>query len=77
MRVALSVAGGVCRYLVAAQLVCKAKTEERRDKWHNNNKHIKRILCNEEYQYSDPITDFHKAVYVDYDFNRAQVRRHA
>eukprot|EP00892_Ulva_mutabilis_P009997 jgi/Ulvmu1/736/UM010_0109.1 len=60
------------RYLVAAQLVCKAKTDERRDKWNNNNKAIKRILASEEYQYSDPVTDFHKAVYLDYDFNRAQ-----
>lgn len=35
---------------------------------------LRRILVSEEYQYSDPVTDFVKAVYVDYDFARAQVR---
>ena len=34
---------------------------------------LRRILVNEEYQYFDPVTDFVKAVYVDYDFSRAQV----
>jgi translation initiation factor 3 subunit E len=62
-----------CRYLVAAHLVTKGKQEMQQHKWNSQLEQLRRIITNEEYQYCDPITDFVKAVYCDYDFERAQV----
>jgi hypothetical protein len=53
--------------------VTKGKSEAQQGKWTSQLEALKRIVTNEEYQYSDPVTDFVKAVYVDYDFERAQV----
>jgi hypothetical protein len=63
----------VCSYLVAAHLVSKGKNESQASKWQGQLEQLRKIIINEEYQYSDPITDFVKAVYCDYDFERAQV----
>lgn len=59
--------------MVAAHLVSKGKQESRMDKWSSQLDQLRRIVTSEEYQFSDPVTDFVKAVYVDYDFDRAQV----
>lgn len=61
------------RYLVAAHLVTKGKPDSSLGKWQAQLEQLRRIIVNEEYQYSDPVTDFVKAVYCDYDFDRAQV----
>jgi translation initiation factor 3 subunit E len=61
-----------CRYVVAALLVSKPEAEDPRDKWRSRCNAVKRIIQSEEYQYSDPLTDFAKAVFIDFDFDRAQ-----
>lgn len=59
--------------MVAALLVSKPETaEDPRDKWRMRCNAVKRIINSEEYQYSDPLTDFAKAVFIDFDFDRAQ-----
>jgi hypothetical protein len=63
-----------CRYVVAALLVSKGKQESRSDKWASQLDQIRKLIQNEEYQYSDPVTDFVKAVFCSYDFDLAQVR---
>lgn len=58
--------------MVAALLVSKPEAEDPRDKWRSRCNAVKRIIKSEEYQYSDPLTDFAKAVFIDFDFDRAQ-----
>jgi hypothetical protein len=70
-------ARAACRYVVAALLVSKPDTEDPRDKWRSRSNAVKRIINSEEHQYSDPITDFAKAVFVDFDFDRAQTQLQA
>jgi hypothetical protein len=62
----------MCRYVVAAHLVSKGRPETQPGKWQSQLEQLKRMVVAEEYQYSDPVTDFVKAVYCDYDFERAQ-----
>lgn len=62
----------MCRYVVAALLVSKPDAEDPRDKWRSRCNAVKRIINSEEHQYSDPLTDFAKAVFIDFDFDRAQ-----
>ena len=57
------------RYLVAAAILSRsAPTSARRLK------DLTRIVQMEEYQYSDPITNFLKDLYLDFDFEKAQSR---
>ena len=37
-------------------------------------KEVVRVIQTEEYQYTDPVTQFLKELYVDFDFEAAQVR---
>lgn len=52
------------RYLVVAVLVGKKRTRLLKD--------LVRIISQERYEYSDPITEFVRCLYVDYDFEGAQ-----
>jgi translation initiation factor 3 subunit E len=57
------------RYLVAAAVLSRsAPTSSRRLK------DLTRIVQMEEYQYSDPVTNFLKDLYLDFDFDKAQER---
>ena len=52
------------RYLVVAVLVGKKRTRLLKD--------LVRVISQERYEYSDPITEFVRCLYVDYDFEGAQ-----
>jgi translation initiation factor 3 subunit E len=61
----------ILRYLAAAVIT-------NRNKGRNSNQYQKqlkdliRIVRQEGYEYSDPVTDFIKALYIDFDFEEAQ-----
>jgi translation initiation factor 3 subunit E len=52
------------RYLVVAVLVSKRRTRLLKD--------LVRVISQEKYEYSDPITEFVRCLFVDYDFEGAQ-----
>ena len=61
----------ILRYLAAAVIANRA----RQNNSHNYQKQLKdlvRVVKQEVYEYSDPVTAFVKALYVDFDFEGAQ-----
>lgn len=57
------------RYLVAAAILSRSASNSTR-----RLKDLTRIVQMEEYQYSDPVTNFLKDLYLDFDFDKAQER---
>jgi len=57
------------RYLAAAVVVNKRRRNAMKD--------LIRVIEQEAYEYSDPITQFLECLFVRYDFEGAQVRSHA
>lgn len=59
------------RYLSAAVITNRSRTGNS----HNYQKQLKdlvRVVKQEVYEYQDPVTEFVKALYVDFDFEGAQ-----
>ncbi|OBT74228.1 eukaryotic translation initiation factor 3 subunit E [Pseudogymnoascus sp. 05NY08] len=61
----------VLRYLAAAVITNRSRTRNT-GQYQKQLKDIIRIVKQETYEYSDPVTDFIKALYVDFDFEEAQ-----
>ncbi|PSS09265.1 hypothetical protein M430DRAFT_53791 [Amorphotheca resinae ATCC 22711] len=61
----------ILRYLTAAVITNRSRTRNT-GQYQKQLKDIIRIVKQENYEYSDPITDFIKALYIDFDFEEAQ-----
>ncbi|KAM3070009.1 eukaryotic translation initiation factor 3 subunit E [Clarireedia jacksonii] len=63
----------ILRYLTAAVITNRNRTRQT-SQYQKQLKDIIRIVKQENYEYSDPVTDFIKALYLDFDFEEAQKR---
>ncbi|CAL3971791.1 hypothetical protein PZA11_005076 [Diplocarpon coronariae] len=61
----------ILRYLTAAVITNRNRTRNT-GQYQKQLKDIIRIVKQENYEYSDPVTDFIKALYIDFDFEEAQ-----
>ncbi|KAI9049359.1 hypothetical protein LZ554_006393 [Drepanopeziza brunnea f. sp. 'monogermtubi'] len=61
----------ILRYLAAAVITNRNRTRNT-GQYQKQLKDIIRIVKQENYEYSDPVTDFIKALYIDFDFEEAQ-----
>lgn len=61
----------ILRYLTAAVITHRNKARNS-NQYQKNFKDLVRIIKLEGYEYHDPLTDFVKALYVDFDFEEAQ-----
>lgn len=62
----------ILRYLVAA-VVC-THTTRRTNNFQRKLKDLIRVVGQEIYEYEDPLTEFIRALYIDYDFEEAQAK---
>jgi translation initiation factor 3 subunit E len=62
----------VLRYLAAAVITNRSRAHKNTSLYQKQLKDLVRVVRQEGYEYSDPITDFVKALYVDFDFEEAQ-----
>ena len=63
----------ILRYLSAAVITNRSRTRNA-SQYQKQLKDLVRIIRQEGYEYSDPVTDFLKALYVDFDFEVAQAK---
>lgn len=63
----------ILRYLAAAVITNRNRTRNT-GQYQKQLKDLVRIVKQENYEYSDPVTDFIKALYIDFDFEEAQRR---
>lgn len=61
----------ILRYLAAAVITNRNRTRNT-GQYQKQLKDLVRIVRQENYEYSDPVTDFVKALYIDFDFEEAQ-----
>ena len=61
----------VLRYLTAAVITNRSRTKNS-GQYQKQLKDLVRIVRQEGYEYHDPVTDFVKALYIDFDFEEAQ-----
>merc|ERR1712093_200823 len=61
----------ILRYLTAAVITNRNRTRNT-GQYQKQLKDIIRIVKQENYEYQDPVTDFIKALYIDFDFEEAQ-----
>lgn len=61
----------ILRYLSAAVITNRSRTRNA-SQYQKQLKDLVRIIRQEGYEYNDPVTDFLKALYVDFDFEVAQ-----
>jgi translation initiation factor 3 subunit E len=61
----------ILRYLTAAVITNRSRTRNT-GQYQKQLKDIIRIVKQENYEYHDPVTDFIKALYIDFDFEEAQ-----
>lgn len=61
----------ILRYLTAAVITNRSRLRNS-NAYQKQLKDLIRIVKQENYEYSDPLTDFVKALYVDFDFEEAQ-----
>ncbi|KAH8819667.1 eukaryotic translation initiation factor 3 subunit E [Xylogone sp. PMI_703] len=61
----------ILRYLTAAVITNRNRTRNT-GQYQKQLKDVVRIVKQENYEYSDPVTDFIKALYIDFDFEEAQ-----
>jgi translation initiation factor 3 subunit E len=61
----------ILRYLAAAVITNRSKGRNS-NQYQKQLKDLIRIVRQEGYEYSDPVTDFIKALYIDFDFEEAQ-----
>ncbi|KAF2864190.1 eukaryotic translation initiation factor 3, subunit 6 [Piedraia hortae CBS 480.64] len=67
----------ILRYLAAAVITNRSRPGKANFMYSNYQKQLKdlaRVVRQEGYEYSDPITQFVKALYLDFDFEEAQKR---
>lgn len=62
----------VLRYLAGAAIVTRKTANSTSSRARHAIRDIVRVIQTEEYQYKDPITQFLKDLYVDFDFEAAQ-----
>ncbi|KAL3253229.1 hypothetical protein ABHI18_009635 [Aspergillus niger] len=62
----------ILRYLAAAVITNRNRAHKNSNVYQKQLKDLIRVVRQEGYEYSDPITDFVKALYVDFDFEEAQ-----
>ncbi|PYH40446.1 eukaryotic translation initiation factor 3 subunit E [Aspergillus saccharolyticus JOP 1030-1] len=62
----------ILRYLAAAVITNRNRAHKNSSVYQKQLKDLIRVVRQEGYEYSDPITDFVKALYVDFDFEEAQ-----
>jgi len=65
----------ILRYLAAAVITNRTRGRNATPASHNYQKQLKdlvRVVKQEVYEYQDPVTEFVKALYVDFDFEEAQ-----
>lgn len=62
----------VLRYLAAAVITNRNRAHKNNSVYQRQLKDLVRVVRQEGYEYTDPITDFVKALYVDFDFEEAQ-----
>jgi len=60
------------RYLAAAVITNRSRAHKNTSLYQKQLKDLIRVVRQEGYEYSDPITDFVKALYVNFDFQEAQ-----
>lgn len=61
----------ILRYLTAAVITGRGRTRNS-GQYQKQLKDIVRIVKQEAYEYTDPVTDFVRALYIDFDFEEAQ-----
>ena len=61
----------ILRYLAAAVITNRSRTKNT-NQYQKQLKDLVRVVRQEGYEYSDPVTDFINALYVDFDFEEAQ-----
>ena len=61
----------ILRYLAAAVITNRARTRNT-GQYQKQLKDLVRVVRQEGYEYHDPVTDFVKALYIDFDFEEAQ-----
>ncbi len=63
----------ILRYLAAAVITNRSRSRNS-GQYQKYLKDLVRIVRQENYEYNDPVTDFIKALYIDFDFEEAQKR---
>jgi translation initiation factor 3 subunit E len=61
----------ILRYLAAAVITNRSRTRNT-GQYQKQLKDLVRVVKQENYEYNDPVTDFIKALYIDFDFEEAQ-----
>ncbi|EFQ98302.1 eukaryotic translation initiation factor 3 subunit E [Nannizzia gypsea CBS 118893] len=62
----------ILRYLTAAVITNRSRAHKNSALYQKQLKDLIRVVRQEEYEYQDPITEFVKALYIDFDFEEAQ-----
>lgn len=62
----------ILRYLAAAVITNRARANKNSSLYQRQLRDLVRVVNQEGYEYQDPITDFVKALYIDFDFEEAQ-----
>ena len=62
----------ILRYLAAAVITNRNRAHKNSSVYQRQLKDLIRVVRQEGYEYTDPITDFVKALYIDFDFEEAQ-----
>ena len=62
----------ILRYLTAAVITNRPRAHKNSSLYQRQLKDLIRVVNQEGYEYRDPITDFIKALYIDFDFEEAQ-----
>ncbi|PGH18922.1 eukaryotic translation initiation factor 3 subunit E [Polytolypa hystricis UAMH7299] len=62
----------IIRYLAAAVITNRNRAHKNTSQYQKQLKDLIRVVRQEGYEYQDPITDFVKALYIDFDFEEAQ-----
>ena len=62
----------ILRYLAAAVVTNRSRTRNNTGQHQKQLKDLVRIVRQEGYEYNDPVTEFIKALYIEFDFEEAQ-----
>lgn len=62
----------ILRYLTAAVITNRSRAHKNSSLYQRQLKDLVRVVRQEDYEYRDPITEFVKALYIDFDFQEAQ-----
>ncbi|KAI5283773.1 eukaryotic translation initiation factor 3 subunit E [Ascosphaera aggregata] len=66
----------ILRYLTAAVITNRSRANKNTTLYQKQLKDLIRVIRQEGYEYSDPLTGFVKALYIDFDFEEAQRKLH-